>query len=143
MPIDPSGYFGRLQRGEVTLPPVTTHLGGRIEAVDVEAGTLTSRYEAVPTFANPAGQVQGGMLSAMLDDVTAFLVTATLGEGEHCATLNLNVSFLRPARSGELLGQARIVRRGRDICHVQGELLQDGRQVASAVATCMVARSKG
>lgn len=142
MPIDPRSYFGRLQRGEADLPPITTHLGGHIEAVDVEVGTLTSRYEAQPAFANPAGQVQGGMLSAMLDDVTAFLVTAMLGEGEHCATLNLHVSFLRPARIGALQGHARIVRRGRDIVYVEGELRQDDKPVATAVATCMVARPR-
>jgi uncharacterized protein (TIGR00369 family) len=84
--------------------------------------------------------VQGGMLAAMLDDVTAFLVTATLREGEFCATLNLNVSFLRAAKAGPLCGRARLVRRGKDVCHVTGELLQDGKPVASATATCMVVR---
>lgn len=142
MPIDPRSYFGRLQQGEAALPPITTHLGGHIESVDVDAGTLTSRYEAQPAFVNPAGQVQGGILGAMLDDVTAFLVTATLGEGEHCATLDLHLSFLRPARVGALVGHARILRRGRDIVHVEGELRQDDKPVARAVATCMVARPR-
>ena len=135
-------YFNRMQRGEADAPAVTTTLGGRITAVDLEAGTLESQYVATDAFLNPAGQVQGGMLSAMLDDVTAFLVTATLGEGEFCATLNLNVSFLRAATAGTLTGRARLVRRGKDVCHVSGDLLQDGRTVATAVATCMVVRGR-
>jgi uncharacterized protein (TIGR00369 family) len=133
-------YFAKLRRGEAAPPPVTTTLGGRITSVDADAGTLESDYLATPAFLNPAGQVQGGMLAAMLDDVTAFLVTATLGADEFCATLNLNVSFLRPATAGALAGSARIVRRGRDVVHVQGDLLQGGRAVASATATCMVVR---
>ncbi len=137
-----ASYFARLQRGEVEPPPVTTTLGGRITAVDLEAGTLESAYVATAQFLNPAGQVQGGMLGAMLDDVTAFLVTATLDAGEFCATLNLNLSFLRPASSGDLHGRARLVRRGKDVCHVAGELLQAGRVVATASATCMVVRAR-
>jgi uncharacterized protein (TIGR00369 family) len=133
-------YFTDMMRGDAPAPPVSAHLGGRITAVDVEAGTLESAYQATPAFLNPAGQVQGGMLSAMLDDVTAFLVTATLRQGEACATLNLNVSFLRPAMAGPLLGRARLERRGRDICHVVGELLQDGRMIATATATCKIVR---
>jgi uncharacterized protein (TIGR00369 family) len=135
-------YFTRMQRGEAEPPAVTTTLGGRITAVDLEAGTLESDYVATPAFLNPASQVQGGMLGAMLDDVTAFLVTATLREGEFCATLNLNVSFLRAAKAGALCGRARLVRRGRDVCHVSAELLQDGKAVASATATCMVVRAR-
>jgi len=136
--IEPDGYFAKMQRGDAPPPPVATLLGGRITSVDLDAGTLESDYVATPSFGNPAGQVQGGMLAAMLDDVTAFLVTATLGPGEHCATLNLNVSFLRAASAGPLKGRAWIVRRGRGVCHVSGELAQDGKVVATAVATCMV-----
>jgi uncharacterized protein (TIGR00369 family) len=137
-----SQYVDRVQRGEAEPPPVTTMLGGRIRALDRAAGLLRSDYLATGAFLNPAGQVQGGMLGAMLDDVTAFLVTATLAEGEHCATLNLNVSFLRPARPGLLVGTARTQRRGREVCHVSGELSQDGRVVAAATASCMVVRSR-
>ena len=138
--IDPNGYFAKMQRGEAPPPPIQTTLGGRITAVDIDAGTLESQYVGAPAFENPAGQVQGGTLAAMLDDVTAFLVTATLGADEFCATLNLNVSFLRPAMRGPLVGRARLVRRGREVCNVEGELMQDGRLVATAVATCMVVR---
>jgi uncharacterized protein (TIGR00369 family) len=137
-----SQYVDRVQRGETARPAVTTTLGGRIRALDRAGGLLRSDYEATGAFLNPAGQVQGGMLGAMLDDVTAFLVTATLADGEHCATLNLNVSFLRPARPGLLVGTARLQRRGREVCHVSGELAQDGRVVATATASCMVVRTR-
>jgi uncharacterized protein (TIGR00369 family) len=140
MTAHPDSYFTRLQRGDADLPAVTTTLGGEIQKVDLDAGTLESSYLATPAFLNPAGHVQGGMLCAMLDDVTAILVTATLADREFCATLNLNVSFLRPAQAGALEGRAQLVRRGRDVCNVSGGLWQGGKLVASAVATCMVVR---
>ena len=135
---DANGYFSRMLRGETPRPPVLTLLGSRINAVDAAAGTLSASYEAQASFRNPAGTVQGGMLSAMLDDLTASLVDATLAAGQGVATLNLNVSFLRPAQVGTLQGEARLLRRGRDVCHVLGTLLQDGKEVATAVAVCKV-----
>lgn len=139
---DPRSCFNRMRRGEVAPPPVATLLGGAIRAVDIETGTLQADYLGAPGFANPAGQVQGGMLCAMLDDLSAGLVDATLAAGEGVATLNLNVSFLRPARPGPLEGEARLVRRGRDICHVNAMLCQDGQEVAVAMATCKVLRGR-
>ena len=101
---DPDNYFNRMLRGQTPKPPVLTLLGGRMVAVDADAGTLSATYEAQAAFLNPAGTVQGGMLSAMLDDLTASLVDATLAAGQGVATLNLNVSFLRPAQVGTLTG---------------------------------------
>lgn len=135
---DPEGFFSRMLRGEAPHPPVHGLLGARIEALDAAAGTSRVSYEARPDFRNPAGTVQGGLLSAMLDDLTASLVDATLGAGQGVATLNLNVSFLRPAQVGTLQGEARILRRGRDVCHVMATLLQDGREVATATAVCKI-----
>lgn len=133
-------WWHRMQRGELPPPPVARLLGATIRRVDLQAGELDVHYEARPDFANPAGGVQGGMLGAMLDDLTAGLVDATLAAGEAPATVSLNLSFLRPARLGPLEGRARLLRRGRDVCHVSGELLQDGKLVASAVAVCSVIR---
>lgn len=139
---DAHSYFSRMLRGEVARAPVLTLLGSRIDAVDTAAGTLSATYEALPDFRNPAGSVQGGMLSAMLDDLTASLVDATLAAGQGVATLNLNVSFLRAAQMGTLLGAARMLRRGRDVCYVMGTLAQDGKEVATAVAVCKIVSVK-
>ena len=128
-------------RGETPPPPVAGLLGSRVQKVDLDAGVLIAHYQATPSFNNPAGGVQGGMLGAMLDDLTASLVDATLQTGEAVATLNLNVSFLRPAKAGALTGRAEFLRRGREVCHVSGLLIQDGKEIASAVAVCKILNS--
>lgn len=135
-----ANLFTRMLNGQAPLPAVASLLGGVVRGVDLEAGSLESDYMATGAFLNPAGQVQGGMLGAMLDDVTAMLVTATLADGEFCSTLNLNLSFLRPAQAGPLQGHARLERRGRNVCNVAGELRQGGQVVATATATCMLVR---
>ncbi len=133
-------WWHRMHRGELPPPPVARLLGAQILRVDIAAGELDVSYDARPDFANPAGGVQGGMLGAMLDDLTAGLVDSTLSAGEAPATVSLNLSYLRPARLARLDGRARLLRRGRDVCHVSGELLQDGKVVASAVAVCSIVK---
>ena len=135
---DPNGFYSRMLRGEAPRPAVQELLGNQVQAVDAAAGTLSLSFEGKPEFLNPAGGIQGGMLSAMLDDLTASLVDATLSAGQGVATLSLNVSFLRPARVGLLQGEAHLLRRGRDVCHVMGTLLQEGKEVATAVAVCKI-----
>jgi uncharacterized protein (TIGR00369 family) len=82
--------------------------------------------------------VQGGFLAAMLDDTMGPALAATLAAGEIAPTLNLNVSFERPAKVGMLSGKGRVLKRGRDVCFLAGELYQDGQRVASATATALV-----
>jgi uncharacterized protein (DUF3084 family) len=49
------------------------------------------------------------------------------------------VQFLRPARPGRLTGRGRVVRRGREVAFLAGELLDDsGQVVATAVATAQI-----
>ncbi|NJP90245.1 hypothetical protein HCN51_12430 [Nonomuraea sp. FMUSA5-5] len=63
-------------------------------------------------------------------------LVATLPPGQFAPTLDLHVQFLRPARPGRLVGRGRVVRRGRQVCFMSGELLgPDGESVAVATAT--------
>jgi uncharacterized protein (TIGR00369 family) len=122
--------------------PITHLLQRRIVSLDVDAGVIEVEFEGSEHFLNPARQIQGGMLSAMLDDITAVLVTATLEPGAFCATLTLNTSFLSSATVGRLTGRASFERRGKSICNVRGEIWQGDTLVASAVAVCMVRRGR-
>ena len=45
-------------------------------------GQSSSRFTAREEFLNPAGQVQGGFLAAMLDDTLGPALVATLSDGE-------------------------------------------------------------
>lgn len=136
---DPArNWFDQMRAGLVPPAPVSRLLGATVRAVDTAAGTLAVDYQPQPSFANPAGTVQGGILGAMLDDLCASLVDATLRPGEAVATLNLNLSFLRGAGPQPIQGKAWLQRRGREVCHVSAELWQGGQVVASAVATCRV-----
>jgi uncharacterized protein (TIGR00369 family) len=131
-------WFHRMRRGEAPRAAVSDLLGEAILYVDVAQGQLRVQFQAAPSFCNPAGGVQGGMLAAMLDAITAGLVDATLLPGQVPVTLSLHTQYLRPARVGELLGEAHFTRRGREVCFVHGQLLQAGQPVATAQATVKI-----
>jgi uncharacterized protein (TIGR00369 family) len=128
--------------GRKEAPPAATVLGWELVAVDPDAGTIEVSFTATDRFLNPVGVVQGGFLAAMLDDTLGPALVATLGPGEFAPTTDLHVQFLRPARPGRLVGRGRIVRRGKDIGFLAGELLDEsGTVVATATATAHIRRA--
>jgi uncharacterized protein (TIGR00369 family) len=61
--------------------------------------------------------------------------------GASAPTTDLHVQFLRPARPGRLVGRGRIIRKGRDVGFMSGELVDsDGEVVAVATATAQIRR---
>ena len=120
-------FFEAIASEQIEPPECAKTLGLTIIGHDLEAHRVELEFEGKPAFANPIGIVQGGFLSAMLDDCMGF-----------APTLALNVQFHRPAKIGRLQGVGRVTKLGKDIFHLAGELFQDGKLVASATATAMV-----
>lgn len=121
------------------MPPVAKTLGWTLRAVDPDAGTIEIGFTAGEAFTNPTGAVQGGFVAAMLDDTMGPAVFA-MGRGEIFApTLDLHVSFVRPARPGAFIGKGRVVSLGKSIAFLEGELFDEaGELVARASATARV-----
>ncbi len=136
--MDKDSFFWKIVAGELPPPKAAETLGIRFEKIDADAGTIELELQAKAEFTNPAGNIQGGFLAAMLDDTMGPALAAMLNAGEFAPTLNLNVSFHRPAHVGIIKGFGRVVKKGRDVCHLQGELYQDGELIASAVATALI-----
>jgi uncharacterized protein (TIGR00369 family) len=135
---NPLAYFWQVIDGALPPPRVAATLGIEFTAIDADAGTIETSFQAKPEFTNPAGHIQGGMLAAMLDDTMGPALAATLGPGQFAPTLNLNVSFERPGKVGVIVGRGRVLKRGADVCFLAGELFQDGKRIASATATALI-----
>jgi uncharacterized protein (TIGR00369 family) len=138
--VDKEAFFWKVMAGELPPPRVAATLGIDFKAIDAEAGTIEVEFQARPEFTNPVGNVQGGFLAAMLDDTMGPALAATLAKGEFAPTLNLNVSFEKAASVGVLVGKGRVLKRGKEVCFLAGELYQDGELVASATATAIIRR---
>jgi len=133
------GPFWDIVEGRAEKPSVAELLGWELVTVDADAGTIELAFTATDRFLNPMGVVQGGMLAAMLDDTLGPALVATLGPSQFAPTIDLHVQFLRPAHPGRLIGRGRVVRRGKQVAVLAGELLDEsGEIVATAVATAQI-----
>ena len=133
------GPFWDAVEGRAPLPSAAATLGWELVAINPELGTIEVAFTSTEAFLNPAGVIQGGFLAAMLDETLGPALVAGLDPGDFAPTTDLHVQFLRPARPGRLLGRGRVVRRGRDVGFLAGELLDDeGVVVAVATATVQI-----
>src|SRR5690606_23162298 len=76
--------------------PVNAHLG--IETIDPEDGSVGLRLAAGPEHRNEVDLVHGGLVSFLLDGAMGRAVGLGLAQGGLCATVQLSVQFLAPAR---------------------------------------------
>lgn len=136
--MDKNSFFWKIVDGRLPPPPCAETLGLEFVEIDGERGTIEIKFEARREFLNPAGNVQGGFLAAMLDDTMGPALIATLDAGEFAPTVNLNVQFHRPAKAGPLKGLGCVVLRGKEICQLAGELFQNDKIVATATATAII-----
>jgi uncharacterized protein (TIGR00369 family) len=133
------GPFWDAVEGRAPLPPAAATLGWELLSVNAEEGTIEVAFAASGAFLNPAGFIQGGFLTAMLDDTLGPALVASLSPGDFALTTDLHVQFLRPASPGRLVGGGRVVRRGKDIGFLAGELVdQEGTVLAVASATVQI-----
>ena len=96
-------------------------------------------FAATEAFTNPAGNVLGAFLAAMLFDTVGPALLATLEPDQFQSTLQLNVSFLRPVRPGRVVGRGRVVHRDGDLAFLEASLADaDGAVIATATATARV-----
>jgi uncharacterized protein (TIGR00369 family) len=134
-----TGPFWDGVQGRAPIPPAAATLGFELVDADVEAGTIEVAFAATEAFTNPAGNVLGAFLAAMLYDTVGPALLATLGPDQFQSTLQLNVGFLRPVRPGRIVGRGRVVHRDRDLAFLEATLHDPtGAVVTTATATARV-----
>ncbi|WP_027577023.1 PaaI family thioesterase [Bradyrhizobium sp. WSM1743] len=117
-------------------PPCTELLGWRLLDARPEEGWIRLGFDGKPEFCNPAGFIQGGMLSAMLDDTMGPAVLV-MSEGRlYTTTISMTVNFLSPAKPGPIFGEATVTQLGKTIAFVEAKLMaDDGMVLATATAS--------
>jgi uncharacterized protein (TIGR00369 family) len=134
-----SGPFWDAALGRAPLPRAAATLGLEFVDADAEKGTIELAFAATDAFTNPAGNVLGAFLAAMLYDTVGPALLATLEPDQFQSTLDLNVRFLRPVRPGRIVGRGRVVSREGDIARLEASLFDaDGATVATATAVARV-----
>lgn len=119
--------------------PCSKLLGRRLVEHDQERGWIKFEFDGKADFLNPAGRIQGGLVTAMLDETMGPVVLLHTGGAMYPSSIDVNVSFLSAARPGPLLGEAEVIRLGKTVGFVQGTLSDnDGRVIARAISSVML-----
>ncbi len=128
-----------LKRMQTFVPPTAILLGQELLAVDSEAGTVNMRFKVGPAFCNPMGNVQGGILVAMLDDAAAFSCIVKSGQRVIVPTIELKASFLAPAKADSwLYAIGRCIKLGRTVAFMEAELTDEsGKMIARLSTSCL------
>jgi uncharacterized protein (TIGR00369 family) len=76
------------------------------------------------------------MLSAMLDDTMGPAVFVMTEGRLYTATITMTVNFLKPAKPGPIVGEAKVTQLGKTIAFVEGRLMaEDGTLLAIATTS--------
>ena len=117
-------------------PPSSKLLGWHLLDARPGDGWVRIGFDGKPEFCNPAGFVQGGILSAMLDDTMGPAVFVMTEGKLYTATITMTVNFLAPAKPGPLIGEANVVQLGKTVAFVEGRLMaKDGIVLATATTS--------
>ncbi|MFP4426358.1 MAG: PaaI family thioesterase [Spirochaetaceae bacterium] len=108
--------------------------GGKIIAYEGRK-LLRSAFPVPEEYSNPAGFLQGGYITTLLDDT--FGPLSYLAAGRPAVTLNLATTFIRPVPVSEefLVVEAQVVSRGRRVLTMSGRVENSrGKLVATATS---------
>ncbi len=109
----------------IPLTPAAELLGREVLNIDLKERVARVAYLAPDVFANRHGTVQGGFLAAMLDSACGIIGMADLPEGMTAVTRRLDTHFIRPARIGRLIVEAKIIRREGRAVEVEAQLMDE------------------
>lgn len=111
--------------------PVAHWLNGRL--IEINEGSMKMEFLVREDMCNPIHLLHGGIAATILDDVVGTMVYA-LGRENAYVSINLNLDYLHPAKAGEVLTvNARIIRAGKTVVHVEGEIVGYGNLI---IAKC-------
>jgi uncharacterized protein (TIGR00369 family) len=105
-------------------------------------GWIRIGFDGRKDFCNPAGFVQGGILSAMLDDTMGPAVLVMTKGKLFTATVTMIVNFLAPAKPGKLVGEATVTQFGKTVAFIEGRLMaEDGTVLATASTSARLVKT--
>jgi uncharacterized protein (TIGR00369 family) len=124
------------------VPPCSRLLGWHVLDARPEQGWIRIGFDGKPEFCNPAGFIQGGILTAMLDDTMGPAVFIMTDGKLYTATITMTVNFLAPAKPGPITGEANVTQLGKTIAFVEGRLMaENGTVLATATTSARLVES--
>jgi acyl-CoA thioesterase len=106
-----------------------------MELADLKDGEATVKLKMREELRQPHGLLHGGATASVIDTAMAFAVVTKLTKAEKASTVDLNVYYLRPVISGEIVCTAKIVKAGKRLLTVSAEVFNEEKLIATALST--------
>ena len=107
-----------------------------IEVVDMEDDGAAVELDAGDQHLNAHGTVHGGAIASLIDMAMGAAVRREDTGDESPVTIEMKVTYLRPAKPGRLRAEGSIRRRGTHIVVAEADVLDaDGEAVAHGIGT--------
>jgi len=136
---DFAGYLQRIQAGDKGQNPFLGFLDMRLE--ELGEGRARFRMPIRPEYMQGAGIMQGGLIVALADESIAHAIMTLLKPDEGITTVELKSNFLAAARTGDLVAEAQVFKKGRSL--IIGDCLvsdDSGRAIVRCSATFLLLR---
>lgn len=110
-----------------------------------QAGDGRSRLtmEAQPKLQNNYGTVHGGAIYTMVDIAMGAALYFSLKDEEVCRTVEIKITYVKPAVSGTLVCEARVIHRTKHLGTAEAEVTAEGALIAKATGTFYISRDHG
>ena len=120
-------------------PPCLTSLGAQVTEVNHEEKSAVMTFTIPLDFCHSGNVVQGGFVAAMLDAAMSHAVFTNIKDVIALPTLELKISYLRASLAGPFSAKGKIIRAGKSIVFLEGELFNEaGELTATASSTAKV-----
>ena len=114
----------------------------KFEILEYKKGFLKLKGCFPSETINPNGTVQGGQMNSMLDDVTSLLLIYESKGAIYPNSTNLHSVHHRPLFEGEVIATAQLIKKGKKIATIKGELFNsDGEIAATLLHTAVIMES--
>jgi uncharacterized protein (TIGR00369 family) len=119
----------------IPTPQCSQLLGWHLLDARPTDGWIRIGFEGKREFCNPAGLIQGGILCAMLDDTMGPAVFILTDGRLYTATISVTVNYLAPAKVGQIIGEATVVKLGSTVAFIEGRLLDPSGTILATSTT--------
>ena len=121
----------------VARPGVANTLGMEKVVARGEGGRAVIHYRARMDMCHSGGIVQGGFVTGWIDAAMAHVVMAQSADAANPLSLEIKVSFLKPATPGLIIAEAWIERSGRSIAFLEGLIRNEAGDVLAKATSTM------
>ncbi|HEV7730823.1 MAG TPA: hotdog fold thioesterase [Candidatus Binatia bacterium] len=112
----------------------TAGLGVRVEHVDGDGARIRVPFQDANS--NPGGALHGGVAASMIDIAAVIAARAGTADGLGHGVVDLTVDYLAAAIREDVVGTARVLRRGKELAYVAVDVATDaGKAIATGLVT--------